>query len=565
MLFVLISWVVITAVFLTFGDIAISLWNKATRKKEEYGFLNTFWIGLCSVGMLLLFISLFCPINSYLLALFVGVSLVFIFFRRTFYIHLFKSLWTSFSSLTILTKCTIASAFLATLIYALSTPILFDFGLYHLQSMMWTEGYSIVPGLGNLHGRFGFNSSFLLLSTLFGYHPDVYSPLFAINSLCVFFFSTWVIYRISKMESVIQQLVLAVILLFYALNFIKYVSSTSTDILVHIFVIYLLINLTLSNRKITDSTLLYVFIPIFCATLKLSSAVIVLLPIFIFLSLLKQKKYRETIVLVALSLLVIVPWCIRFVVTTGYLIYPYPSLDLFSFDWKMPIQHVIDEKESATAWARIAHRPTAEVMSMSITEWVPIWLRALSRIDLLLYIIAALSFIVVFIRRKTICANYALLAWGISICGLIFGLLTAPDPRFGFGFIICCGFIPLFGIGVQNKVQKRVLFKTGNVTLLMLCLIFIGFSVLGIRQIIYNQDKTVPYYALMIHPQSIDNTKVLMNASFTENKMENGSVILSPGVDNRCFDVCLLCMPYFDNRIEFRGPKLEAGFRMKKD
>ena len=43
----------------------------------------------------------------------------------------------------------------------------YDSDLYHAQSIRWMEEYGIVPGLGNLHERFAYNSSFFALSALY--------------------------------------------------------------------------------------------------------------------------------------------------------------------------------------------------------------------------------------------------------------------------------------------------------------------------------------------------------------------------------------------------------------
>ena len=37
-----------------------------------------------------------------------------------------------------------------------------DYGVYHLPAVLWTKSYPIVHGLGNLHGRLAFNSSYYL-------------------------------------------------------------------------------------------------------------------------------------------------------------------------------------------------------------------------------------------------------------------------------------------------------------------------------------------------------------------------------------------------------------------
>ncbi|MHB1482728.1 MAG: LIC_10190 family membrane protein, partial [Bellilinea sp.] len=42
-----------------------------------------------------------------------------------------------------------------------------DTGIYHAQAIRWIETFPAVPGLGNLHTRFAYNSSWLVLNALF--------------------------------------------------------------------------------------------------------------------------------------------------------------------------------------------------------------------------------------------------------------------------------------------------------------------------------------------------------------------------------------------------------------
>ena len=43
----------------------------------------------------------------------------------------------------------------------------FDSSLYHAQSIRWIEEYGIVPGLANLHSRFGYNSAAYATNALY--------------------------------------------------------------------------------------------------------------------------------------------------------------------------------------------------------------------------------------------------------------------------------------------------------------------------------------------------------------------------------------------------------------
>src|SRR5215510_140265 len=47
----------------------------------------------------------------------------------------------------------------------------YDSGLYHFTSMRWAASYPIVPGLGNLHYRIAFNSSYFLYVAMLDVGP----------------------------------------------------------------------------------------------------------------------------------------------------------------------------------------------------------------------------------------------------------------------------------------------------------------------------------------------------------------------------------------------------------
>ena len=66
----------------------------------------------------------------------------------------------------------------------------YDSDLYHAQSIRWIEEYGIVKGLGNIHVRFAYNSSFFALSALYSMHYIFGQSLHCVNGfiallLCV--------------------------------------------------------------------------------------------------------------------------------------------------------------------------------------------------------------------------------------------------------------------------------------------------------------------------------------------------------------------------------------------
>ena len=56
-------------------------------------------------------------------------------------------------------------------ILSMSSPTIFDDGLYHFNSIRWLNEYPIVLGLGNLHSRLAFNQSFFAYVAYLNIYP----------------------------------------------------------------------------------------------------------------------------------------------------------------------------------------------------------------------------------------------------------------------------------------------------------------------------------------------------------------------------------------------------------
>jgi hypothetical protein len=76
---------------------------------------------------------------------------------------------------------------------------------------------------------------------------------------------------------------------------------------------------------------------------------------------------------------------------------------------------------------------------MAISEWFPFWFSRLQlfwKVFLTLGLISPFLVMLLWIRNKTILGNRLLGMWLISATGVFFWFMMAPDPRFGFPFII---------------------------------------------------------------------------------------------------------------------------------
>ena len=558
MLLVLIYWIVTFFVAICFGDIISMLWNRFSQSENKYSLPDLFWLGLAFIASLSCFTSLFLPLNIYVKAVIVAITIVYWGIERIKFISLLKVPVSFFNALPLFQKIGAILILFLLLAYSLSIPTGYDINLYHLQSLIWNEQYSVVPGLGNLHGRLSFNSNSLLLYNIFSFHSGYFTPNFAINGLCILVFSFWTLKKISERSHVWEMAGMYVLLFIFYFAFAGGISSSSTDILANIIVLYLFLKIILDTSSFKKTPLVFLILPFFCLTLKISVAFIVLLSLPVLLFALKERNYRIIGASVFCALFLLLPWLTRSVVLSGYLVYPFPAIDIFTFDWKIPLDAVLEEKEAIVTYAKVNFLPQSEVAVMPFSEWIPIWFKNLSKLYALTYILCALSPLVfVYVRlRQTEIDKTLFLVWGIAFLGALFGFVNAPDPRFSIASLLCVFIIPFFFI-LKIKVASNML----HLLNIAACIIVLLFMAKAVKDMIPYQKESA--LTLVYKPQDFYYVKKYFNISFKKNQMAEG-IIYSPDSGDQCYDHCIPCSPYLDKKMEFRGFSLGEGFRMKK-
>lgn len=573
MLLVFIFWLITTFIFLSFGNILVSIWNKVLRNDDSFSFFDTFWLGLCSVGVFLLVTSLIFPINIYISVLLIAISLLYWGFNYRKGVRLVNSIREKISCLPLLLK--VLLPVLAILIIAsnLKNPVTYDANLYYFQTLMWNEQYSVVPGLGNLHSRFGFNSTFLLLSTLY-YHPSYFPALFPLNSLFFFMVSSWLIIRLFDSKKILFQIAIFLSIYIIYRTYCDVFSSLSTDAATNIIILYILFSCILNNKTIEKRALVICLLSILCITFKLSSAPVCIIPLIVVYMLIKGKYYKQLSLLVIISGLIILPWCTRFVILTGYLIYPFPSIDLFSFDWKMPVRLVELEKVIVYAWAKVPAVPIQDSLNTPIREG---WLvRHLIGTQIsttkVLYALIVLSPILILSCCKVWKRNWFILAvWFVSFSGVLLNFFTGPNPRFSQSFIIMAALSPFLYLPVRELPSKMAIPSW--------CGAFILFFLLYAKNIkesiLDNVSGCSRLYAFLYKPEPLmygNEDKSLFFYEYTiggiviysTNAIGEDPEICYESCNDQCFNQELPCTPYLNANLELRGKSLQDGFRIKE-
>ncbi len=457
------------------------------------------------------------------------------------------------------------------LFYEAASPTkIHDTGSYHLATMNWIEQYPTIPGLGNLYGRLALNSSIFTVSTLFILRGVFHQPILAIN----LFFFLLILFRIIK-ESVAaydkKQFHIAffhtsyLFILFFQLK--AFIASASPDLLLAILTYYsFLIFINLEKEWTNQEQFILLAILIFTIPILKISQLFV--PILFFILAYNQKSlFKKYFLLTNLSLLVIfiIPWLIKSVILSGYLIYPFFQIDLFNVDWKIPkfsvfdstfaINSISSEQYFAKSWARIPDRHFSEVLTLSYSEWVPQWFRLQSNISKLLIVGAALSPISLVFLWKQIPKTYVQF-WIFSYFNLIYWALNAPDFRFAHANIVLCFLMPfLFFLKKIPQSKNKIVFLS---TLAIFTAYFL-FTVLINPKTRINANQLAKTTVL---PTKYSSEKTLGSPSNYKTIQNINFQYIVP-LNGACDDTQQPCSPYPNPQLEMRGATVREGFRIR--
>lgn len=467
MLITFISWIYIATVSFICGFGVLKLLERRPHSLEFY-----FIFGLCFITVYAQFFSLF-----YKVGLLANIGLLLICGVIILFLHkdIFDYLNHMFCKLRPSHICIIALIGGITLSVASGFPKHYDTDLYHAQAIRWIEDYGVVKGLGNLHNRFAYNSSFFCLQALFGLKFVFGYSLHSLNGLITFVMLTYAVTTLSVFHKkpISPADILKLAFFYYAFQPQTYycISSPGSDCLAMFMILYLSAKwLETAWEKSSLSINNYCFLSILAlwtVTIKLSAVTMVLLVISPIIYLIQEKKWNPLGKYTFVGAIVMIPFIIRNVIISGYLLYPYPSIDFFSFDWKMPSSIASFDSLEIKAWGRGLRN--IDDYSAPFSVWFPDWYHNLSTTFRFLLIANILLLLMGFIiclyylrKKKSRSAKKALktkrdsLSLWIylisSTLGLLFWLFTAPLIRYGVVFLLI---IPCFYIGILlTKLSK---------------------------------------------------------------------------------------------------------------
>ena len=340
----------------------------------------------------------------------------------------------------------------------------YDTSLYHAQSIRWFEEYGVVRGLGNLHCRLAYNSSSFALSALYSmaflggrsYHCAAGWLAFLLAAV-----SLEVINSLRKGRLRINDFA-RVMCIYYLVNIYDEIVSPASDYFMVLTAFYIVIRwLDLLEEEIKDIApyALLCILGVFLMTVKLSAALILILTVYPAYCLIREKRLKDMTIYLILGLVTALPYFIRNVLISGWLVYPFTMIDFFDVVWKIPKGVADYDAREIQVWGRGYTDVTR--YDISVREWLPDWFRSLAGSDKLLVTAAAVSVCILLIYGIGMaCGRWrkrpGLLLVQITVAGsFLFWLCTSPLMRYGCVYVYLMPAVVLGGVYDELVTAKK--------------------------------------------------------------------------------------------------------------
>jgi len=561
MLLTLLICIYISLLCWAWGSILIRGLCRLAASEESTGFhfSITCLAGLAGITIMGSIISLFAPLGGwYIQVILLVPALLFMLINFSVKTEKLKNVFRGFH---FSASMLLLASFLMILIIGSWKIIHPDTLGYHMQTIKWIEEYKAVPGLVNLHPRYGYQGLWFVSCALFGFRYLGTGSAVFVNIAVLSWFFLFVIDKINKScissGSELKQILLwplLFILSIWSYTQVRLTAASASPDFIATLLIWTVIYLA-GKKKIHNAAdwLLILLFCFFAVTVKLSAAPVLLIAGAGFIYFLKRKKYNLIFRAFVLLLIMAGPYVARNIITSGYIIFPSPFPDIAHADWKYDPASTALEKNYIMAYAKLPVEHTEneinEVLQMGIFEWLPYWWKNKAVADKAILLLMLFGFFVsIFNIRKIVRegASFALVYF-VSLTGVLFWFIQAPDPRFGFGFIIPLAALSLYHFfSSKNTIRLKQKF-------IVVLLWLLSLPVLG-----YSAYRLVHFFS----PRQLIFSMGVQQTAYTIAEC-NGIKYSIPQKGEDCGNLPLPCIYEHCESILPRGNKLSDGFRAK--
>lgn len=446
-----------------------------------------------------------------------------------------------------------------------------DTGIYHAQAIRIIEEYGIIKGLGNFQLHFAYNSSYLALCALFTLSFVLPFALHTMTGFIMALFTCYAACGLMKWTSRVSHTAdmarLAIII--YGITVLEYLQSPATDYGAMYMVLYIMCAwITQAVEKKDDSEDIPVYgylavLSIFTVSMKLSAAALVVLAVLPFILLVKKKMAKETVSFILIGFLSFLPYLVRNVIISGWLLYPAEVIDLFNVVWKVPAEYMKFDADQIKVWGRELQDTMSveEGITVGISDWLPIWWEKKRFYEKLLLVFqvagAGAVLLNLFIRkvRKKIRADVAMFYIAVFI-NIAMWFFTAPFIRYGLAFLMLLPICAAMDLA-ENIFKGKTFLRFVMVAIAVVC-----FGNWTARYLKVDKERFVEhakdgYYLTPIPFPDSETDEVNMNGIIVYNTVHEDEEV------NSYYNCPSSCYSDMMNRSEPIGTTLKEGFKAK--
>jgi len=339
----------------------------------------------------------------------------------------------------------------------------YDLGLYYLQAFEWNRQFPVVAGLGNLHGRLAFNSILFLIAPL----TDRIESGWVTNLLVTTFVMLSLWSRLRQLDASdhrdrTQYWFLALAILVVVLRSSGLGILTADAIVVMLVVYWVALALGLSRAE--DQRTVFALLTtsaVLAAVVKISTAPLVILTMVLYWFHRKEESLGAARVW-AFAGVVLTAWILHGVFLSGCAVYPVSPTCFPELPWAVSLQQAADEAMAIKAWAR---QPFEADFARVLQDWswfLP-WLKKASNYRVMAFLLvgialgaAALVFAGAKSERQS--RDLVVASAGLAVC-VAFWFWSAPDVRFGLGFILAASLVG-FSVAARRGCINRSFIRT---------------------------------------------------------------------------------------------------------
>lgn len=446
-----------------------------------------------------------------------------------------------------------------------------DTGIYHAQAIRIIEEYGVIKGIGNFQLHFAYNSSYLALCALFTLS---FILPFALHTMTGFIMALFTCYAVcglmkwaSRASHTADMARLAIII--YGITVLEYLQSPATDYGAMYMVLYIMCAwITQAAEKKDDADDIPVYgylavLSIFTVSMKLSAAALVVLAVLPFILLVKKKMIKETVLFIVIGFLSFLPYLVRNVIISGWLLYPAEAIDLFNVVWKVPAEYMKYDADQIKVWGRELQESftVEDGIKVGISEWLPIWWEKKKFFEKLLLVFqvagagAAILNLIIRKVRKKIRADVVIFYITVFV-NIALWFFTAPFIRYGLAFLMLLPLCAAMDLA-EDLFKGKAFLRFAMVAIAVVCFGNWTLQYLKVDKERFVDHVKDPYYVTPIPFADSETDEVDMNGVIVYNTVHEDEEI------NSYYNCPCSCYNDMINRSELIGTTLKEGFKAK--